>query len=127
LAHWYRIARHNPAIREDFLSHEALGKRRPTRVSEKDWAGVSMLDSMDNAIRLATRRRDLGSYIAVLDLPGSIARERSGPIPGHHNVWASPDELFARVVETIPVESLQASEQASAASSASIAGEGERQ
>jgi hypothetical protein len=67
-----------------------------------------MFDSLAEARRLARRRlkigRPLGAYVALLDLPDTVAREPEGK-GGHHEVWGPPAALLSYVIGVVAVES----------------------
>ena len=105
----YRIVSSAEPSTRDFLSYAAQGvlpRGKLTAAQQRAWAAVSVYSDLGDAHRLAAYDPDKGAWIAVLDLPddGTIAIQQQGRIPSHHNVWADPAFLLARVVDVIPAE-----------------------
>jgi hypothetical protein len=98
---FYRIARNKPAILEDLLSHEASGKVRPKRVPPERWAAVSMFDTVENALTMLADLPKLGEFLAILELPDEVRRERTGPSPGHYSVYETGENLIGYLINTI--------------------------
>ena len=103
LTRFYRLARNKPATLADLLSHEALGKTPWKGVRPKRWAAVSMFDTMENALKKRAEIPDLGDFVAILDLPDEVQRERTGKSPGHYSVYETGEALMAYIVETVDV------------------------
>lgn len=67
---FYRIVRHNPPTREDFLSNEAAYPAVRVIPSLADlWGGLSMFDSREQVARAAQLLAEPGLSIAELALP----------------------------------------------------------
>ncbi len=67
---FYRIVRHNPPTREDFLSNAAMYPHvRVIPSLESQWSGLSMFDSREQTARAAALLPVSGLSIAELALP----------------------------------------------------------
>ena len=104
---FYRVVKTNPATRSDFVSNAALGMEPPDDRPEtlRVWSGISVYATAAQARRMARRYRGHGDYIAAIQIDeGSPIRfERTLGRPGHHTLWASPDEILAAVVAVEPL------------------------
>jgi hypothetical protein len=105
---FFRLVPHDPPIVDDFRSHAELGKGRPRTVSQQDWEGVSVLDTLHAAADLresvlSETGRDLGQYVAELDVPQDLKTRQQGPNPNHYLIWAAADQLFGYVVGPVTV------------------------
>ena len=65
--------------------------------------GVSIFETEEQARKLAAEIRKRYDYIAELAVPGGVRFERQGRRAGHHNVYASPEDLLSWVVRVAPV------------------------
>ena len=109
---FYRLTYHDQPDADDFRSQAQLGKGRPRGLSQDDWEGVSILDSAAAAAELRQRvfdatGRNLGDYIAELDLPVDVEVRKQGSDPHHYLVWRPADELVSYVTHitaVIPLE-----------------------
>jgi hypothetical protein len=104
---FYRIVRHSPPRRTDFESHISQGRYPRGDASpavRRSFEGVSVFTTEARA-RERARKRNLGSYIAVLEIPeGSrIHSEQSGGDTQHFDLFSTPDELIDCVVAVIDV------------------------
>lgn len=79
--------------------------RDPTPEASRLWSGVSVYDRLDRARKLATRRPELGRFVAVMRIPddGSTRVGRTGSRAGHHTLWGEPRMLLACVIGIEPV------------------------
>ena len=93
----YRVVQRCPAVLEDFLSYEVLGRRYDRRDFLRG-SGISMTVSKDRAVEVA-RRFGLGTATATLDLQVDGVVWATSGRPGHITVWATPELLLARVLE----------------------------
>ena len=104
----YRIVRHDPATREDFLSHAALG-RHPYNEDPKlleSWRKVSTFTTEVAARTKGRGKPWLGQgYVARLDVPDGSSITVGEPTGrfGHCDVEGTPDELLACVVSVVPL------------------------
>jgi hypothetical protein len=100
---FYRVTKSDPPTRDDFLSHQALGKVPPRGASAdllRSWAGVSVFEEVSQARALAQRLPRIGDHIARIELPDDapVESKRTGGTPGHHDLWGDPDVLLGFVV-----------------------------
>ncbi len=65
--------------------------------------GVSMFETEDQARRIASEMARRYDYVAEVAVPEGVRAERQGRRAGHHNVYASPDDLLRWVVRVAPV------------------------
>ena len=106
---FYRIIPHDRSRLDDFLSIEELGLpliRELSPVQAHRWMGLSMVDSLPNAIAQQQRSRRLGNNIAEVSLleTNQWMAERTGRSHGHWTVWAEAELLLRSVVAIIPVD-----------------------
>jgi hypothetical protein len=89
---WRITAAPEPA-RDDFLSFAALGD--PHRGPAILTLGVSVYATQTQAEQIRDRFRH-GQHVVGIQLPanGGINIARTGKTPGHHTVWATPDQLL---------------------------------
>jgi hypothetical protein len=105
--------RGDPPTEDDFLSHEAQGRRQPDDSPEtlRLWSGISVYATEEQARRRARTAPMLGTYLAELRFAddGAIRWERT-PRRGHHTLWAPPALLLAAVTLVVPIEGSEQSE-----------------
>jgi hypothetical protein len=108
----FRIVRTNPPTRDDFLSYRALGLRPPASLSVdqlRQWEGISVFATENQARRQARRYPHLGTSIAELVIVPNLGLEvrRTNPrSPGHHTLWGDPADIARAVARVVPVEDL---------------------
>jgi hypothetical protein len=104
---FYRVVKTNPSTRSDWVSNAERGMVPPDDRPEtlRVWSGVSVYATAAQARRMARRYRGHGTFIATVEIKeGSPIRvERTLARPGHHTLWASPEELLAAVVAVEPL------------------------
>ncbi|MHB1567824.1 MAG: hypothetical protein ACYC0H_01350 [Solirubrobacteraceae bacterium] len=96
---FYRLLRSEQAQLHDFNSARELGRRVPRRTAWVIAVGVSMFDSVEGALDVARRRP---AFVARVVLPagrGVTYAKTAGP--GHHTIWAAPEDLLAATVEVV--------------------------
>lgn len=101
----YRIIRHDPPTREDFLPPSlagAVGERTRT-IDPRLFTGISTFRTARQAAAVARRYPGLGSFIAEVRLPPGVRSERTLRRRGHFTVWGDPDELLDGVQRVIGV------------------------
>ncbi len=102
---FFRLVVTDPPTREAFLSAYELG-RTPSGSSPRQVGihkGVSMFETEEQARHLAVEQRRRHGYIAQVAIPENVRVERQGRREGHHNVYASADDLLRWVVRVVPV------------------------
>jgi hypothetical protein len=109
---FFRLTYHNPADADDLRSQAELGKVRPRSLSEEDWAGVSIFDSAQAAADQRQRTyeatgRNLGDFIAELDIPAGVEVRQQGSDRHHYVVWQPAQQLLGYVTHTAPVLPLE--------------------
>jgi len=102
---FYRIVAHDPPVREDFHSQQALG-RRPRHLTERAlrlWDGLSVYETEEQASQLAKDSPQLGRYIAELRVPegSSVRWELNTGRHGHCTLWAEPEILLGSIIRII--------------------------
>ena len=108
----HRVTQNNPPEREDVMSNAAQGipppDDDPQRAMLND--GISVFNTEQQARKKVLSLRELGinlgDYIARLDIPDGapgVRIERTLRTPGHHTIWADPDQLLEYVVSIVPV------------------------
>lgn len=102
---FYRLVATDPSTREDFVSYLELGVTPPgASARELHLAqGVSMFETEDQARRAAATLKKRYDFIAEVRMPDGVRVERQGRRAGHHNVYASPDDLLRWVVRVVRV------------------------
>ncbi len=95
---FYRVVRTDPPTRNDFLSQRDLGVPLRDPNDRELWEGVSV-QATEQQARKRARLPGFGRFIAEIAVPdgGAIVWRRTGRQPGHHTLWANPDELLTRV------------------------------
>lgn len=63
-----------------------------------------MWETEEQAWALQARMRERHDYIAEVAIPQGVRIFRQGRSRGHHNVYASADELLGWVVRVIPAQ-----------------------
>lgn len=100
---FFRIVRTNPPTREDFKSHEELGRplANPTPERLELWRSVSVFATEAQARSNAQEWPMIGKYIVELRIAdnGPIRWKRTGRKPGHYSLsGGEPDVLIACIV-----------------------------
>lgn len=93
---FYRTVKHNPPVREDFLSDKDMGKAMPRKPGYvRLWEGLSVFETSEQARAKAIAFPAQGAFIAALAIPddGRITYGRTGGTAGHHTLWGDPDEM----------------------------------
>lgn len=105
---FHRITKHDPATRADLMSNLAKGIPHtdddPERMRLN--GGISVFNTEQQARKKAIAYPELGSYVARLEVPEDapgVRIERTLRTPGHHTIWADPDQLLEYVVSIVPV------------------------
>jgi len=97
---FFYLVKTNPPTRDEFRSYFERGRVRP-RASARQieiLKGVSMWETEQQAVALAGRTRERYDYVAQVAIPDGVRLVRQGRSEGHHNVYASADELVRWVV-----------------------------
>ena len=97
---FYRVARSNPTMTDDFLSNAVRGRPLPPDPEDaRLWDGLSVYSTAAQARRQGRRSPALGSFIAVLRVPldGSVRIERTRG-EGHHTIWGDAALLWSLVI-----------------------------
>jgi hypothetical protein len=93
------------ALAKGRIPPQAYRNGQPDALLLYQAAGISCFETLAQA-RDAARRFRLGQFIAEIIIPADgcfIDVERTGPLDGHHTVWASSTYLISRVVSVQPV------------------------
>ena len=107
---FFRIVRTNPPTVEDFKSYIALGLRPPPSLPSdqlRQWEGISVFATANQARRQARRFPQFGGFIAELKIAAGSEVEvrRTNPRShGHHTIWADPEVVRHTVVRVVAVE-----------------------
>ena len=103
---YYRSVTRDPPKEADFRSHAAKGKLPPTDDPDllRQWQGLSVFDTLEQARANRRRFRHISDYIAELRVPEGTSIRYEGPDHrGHGNLYgASPDELLTYVTSVFP-------------------------
>ena len=100
---FFYLVKTNRPTPDEFLSYHARGLT-PPRPSPRQLdlhKGVSMFETKEQARRLALELKTRYDYIAEVAVPEGVRAERQGRRAGHHNVYASPDDLARWVVSVV--------------------------
>lgn len=62
-----------------------------------------MFETEEQARQLASEMEKQYNFIAEIAIPEGVRAERQGRRAGHHNVYASPDDLLSWVVRVVRV------------------------
>jgi hypothetical protein len=116
---FYRLTYHDTPDPDDFRSQAELGKGRPRDISPEDWDSVSILDSAESAAGLRQRVQDaagrnLGDFIATLDIPAAVEVRQQGSDPHHYLVRRPAEELVGyvnHIAAVIPLEPMESPEE----------------
>lgn len=108
---FYRIVKSGSPTRDDFLSLAAQGRVPSEDLTDdqrRQWEGISVFATRQQALQQADRFPRLGRFIVELHIGenGPIHFQRTNPSrPGHHTLWGPPEELLRSVaeVEQIPI------------------------
>lgn len=106
---FYRLTHSDHPVVDDFKSHaELLGmQKRPKSVSQREWEGVSVRPSLDNARMFYSGLTDqlkakLGHFVTELNVPDGLEVVQTGPDPNHYSIWAPAVELHGYITTTVP-------------------------
>lgn len=102
---FFRLVETDPPTREQFLSYDERGLT-PLGATPRQlhlYRGISVFETEEQARRRASSIAWPYEYIAEVAIPESVRIERQGRREGHHNVYASPDDLLRWVVRVVPV------------------------
>lgn len=104
--HVYRVIKSAQAMREDFLSDGARGKR--VRDASTDALirrqGFSAWLTEEHARAVATRFPSLGTHIAEVELPIGATLLPFRDTPSHQTAFGDPAAFVQAVVRIVPVE-----------------------
>lgn len=106
---FYRIVKTDPATRADFLSLRALGRSASAGLTPRQlrqWEGISVFATREQALRQARRYPRLGRFIAEIRIAagGPVRYERTNrDSPGHHTLWGTPHDLQQAVAIIVPI------------------------
>jgi hypothetical protein len=104
---FFRLVETDPPTHEQFLSYYDRGLI-PTDATPREihmYKGVSVFETEEQARKLASEVRRRYDHIAEVSIPEGVLVERQGLREGHHNVYASADDLLHWVVRVVPVRS----------------------
>jgi hypothetical protein len=89
-----------PEIVQDLVAWKGMKPPDDRPETLRVWSGISVYATAVQARRMARRYRGHGDYIATIRVfeGGPIRIERTLARPGHHTLWARPEELLAAVV-----------------------------
>lgn len=90
---YFRLV-HNPTLEEDFHSHKLLGKwpKCFANASECDASSISLMDTIDEAVRLTKLPTNKGKKVLCINLvPKDGLIMQTGRNPSHHSWWRSTD------------------------------------
>jgi hypothetical protein len=100
--HLYRVTKNNPPTANDMKSHWELGRRPVRPQDEAAYKEVSVFGTPQAAAQKA-RSRNLGDYIAELDVPESAIGSRN-PVSGHVGLRdTTPEQLLGYVQSIVRV------------------------
>lgn len=97
---FFYLVKTNPPTRDQFRSYYETGLV-PANASERQielLKGVSMWATEAQTRALTARMRERYDYVAEVAIPEGVRVTRQGRSQGHHNVYASPEELVRWVV-----------------------------
>lgn len=96
----YWLVTSDPPTRDDFRSYFETGQVRSNANARaiELLKGVSMWETEEQALALRERMRARFDYVAEVSIPDAIRVVRQGRSRGHHNVYASADDLLRWVV-----------------------------
>jgi hypothetical protein len=107
----YRVVGTNPPTVNDFKSHMALGRVRPSTNPMKQhlFEGVSVLDSLKAARDYRRQNRLPGQFIAELTIPDDapLRLEKTGLWPHHYDIYdadgneSDPSEILRCVTNVV--------------------------
>lgn len=101
---FFYLVKTNPPTRDEFRSYFDEVKVPPNASPHEIdvLKGVSMWETEIQARALQRRMRERRAYVAEVAIPEGVRVSRQGRSEGHHNVYASADELLGWVVGVIP-------------------------
>jgi hypothetical protein len=105
---FHRTVATNPPTLGAFLSNKAKGL--PPRAAEVDdpslWDGISVMDTLERALKRARQFPMHGTFVAELTISpdAPIRATRTLKTPGHYTLHASPQVLLNCVTQVFPVE-----------------------
>src|SRR6266699_396784 len=91
-------AKNNPPTPDDMKSHWDLGRRPGRRQDEAAWKEVSTFETTATAAARA-RARNLGDYIAELEVPEQAVRSRTST--GHVGLYGMTPEQLLGCIQSI--------------------------
>jgi hypothetical protein len=98
----YRLVRANPPTALDFRSPADAGRPIPSPDKERTFRSVSTYITEHAALEINRRFHGrLGSFIARLDVPDTVARTQEGDHVDLHDT--TPEQLLTYVVGVSPV------------------------
>ncbi len=103
---FYRTVKHNPSLREDFISDKGSGKAIPRRPEfVRLWERLSVFEMLGQARQKAMAFPAQGAFIAAVAIPddGRIPYERTGKTEGAYTPWGDTDTLLACVTSVQPI------------------------
>lgn len=98
----YRVVRHEPVAREDWLSDEVRGVPKAPHETSDQHRGLSVWDRAGKARDFAKWQLRKGlvtrAYVAAVrvDSGGPFRAEPSPPPSGHWTLWGDPEALAAQ-------------------------------
>ncbi|MDA8331718.1 MAG: hypothetical protein M0027_11065 [Candidatus Dormibacteraeota bacterium] len=104
----YRLTRSNPPSEQDFLSAWDLGRRPPAGLSGRDrirqeeaYKALSMLRTLEAALRYARKYPKVGSFVSKVAIPAEVRVTNGGDHANVHGV--EPRLALTWVLSTTPV------------------------
>ena len=98
----YRVVRANPPTTRDFRSPSDAGRAIPSPELERTFRSVSTFITQEAAAQANRRFRGrLGSFIARLEVPDTVARTQEGQHVDLHDT--TPEQLLGYVSGVLPL------------------------
>jgi hypothetical protein len=98
----YRVTKNDPPTPDDMKSHWDVGKRPSRKQDEDAYKEVSTFETAEAAAAKA-RARNLGDYIAELEVPDQAIRSRARS--GHVGLYGmTPEELLGCIQSILRVD-----------------------
>ena len=100
---FYYLVKANPPVRDEFRSYfeRGLVPENATAHQIELLKGVSMWATERQARDLLPRMLERYDYVAEVAIPDGVRVIRQGRSPGHHNVYASADDLARWVIKVV--------------------------